>query len=99
MQYLVDIDAVFLHVVPVVDLTPLRKLHGEDPLCAQVPVDDGNLWKEESFVFFSHIIFITDCESTTFSLDCIAVQLSYSCAFDYRLGFRQTAQFRIHFQD
>lgn len=42
-QYLVDINAVFLHVVSVVDLAPLSKLHGQDSLCGQVPVDDGNL--------------------------------------------------------
>lgn len=41
--YLIDIDAMFLHVVPVVDLPPLSELHGQDPLCAQVPVDHGNL--------------------------------------------------------
>lgn len=42
-QYLVNIDAVFLHVVLVIDLPPINKLHGQDPLCGQIPMDHGNL--------------------------------------------------------
>ena len=41
--YLVDIDAVPPHVVPVVDLASLGKVHGEDPLGGQIPVDLRNL--------------------------------------------------------
>ena len=43
-QYLIDVDAMFLHVVFVVDLAALSKVHGQDPLCGQIPVDHGNLW-------------------------------------------------------
>lgn len=43
MWYLVDIDAVSPHVVPVVDLSPLSKVHGQDSLCGQIPVDLRNL--------------------------------------------------------
>lgn len=62
-QYLVDIDTMFLHVVPVVDLPPLSKLHGQDPLCGQMPVDHGNLRErdrggEEQNVAFFHKCFI-----------------------------------------
>lgn len=44
-QYLIDVDAVFLHVVPVVDLPPLCEVHSQDSLCGQIPVDHGNLWR------------------------------------------------------
>lgn len=43
--YLVDIDAVFLHVVPVINLSSVSKFHGQDPLCGQIPVNRGNLWE------------------------------------------------------
>lgn len=47
-HYLIDIDAMFLHVVPVIDLAPICKLHGQDPLCGKIPVDHGNLEREQS---------------------------------------------------
>lgn len=38
-RHLVDVDAVAPHVVTVVDLPSLGKLHGEDPLGGEIPVD------------------------------------------------------------
>lgn len=49
--HLIDVDAMFGHVVPVVDLTPFSKLHGQDPLGAQIPVDGRNLQAEPHKLF------------------------------------------------
>lgn len=35
-----------LHVIPVIDLAPVCKLHGQDSLGGEIPVDHGNLDRE-----------------------------------------------------
>lgn len=44
--HLVDIDLVPLHVISVIDLTAIQKLHQKDTLGGQLPVDLGHLEKE-----------------------------------------------------
>lgn len=41
--HLIDIDLVLLHVVSVIDLPTIHKLHQKDPLGGQLPVDLGDL--------------------------------------------------------
>lgn len=41
--HLVDIDLVLLHVVSVVDLAAVHKLHQKHSLGGQIPVDAGDL--------------------------------------------------------
>lgn len=41
--HLVDVNLVPLHVVSVIDLATVHKLHQKDPLGGQLPVDAGDL--------------------------------------------------------
>lgn len=41
--HLVDVNIVPLHVVSVINLPAVHKLHQQDPLGGQLPVDLGNL--------------------------------------------------------
>lgn len=41
--HLIDINLVLLHVVPVIDLAAIHKLHQKNPLGGQLPVDAGDL--------------------------------------------------------
>lgn len=41
--HLVDVDLVPFHVVSVIDLPAIHKLHQKDPLGGQLPEDLGNL--------------------------------------------------------
>lgn len=46
-NYLIDIDAILLHVGLVVHLSPFHKLHEKDTPCWEFPVDPGDLKQEQ----------------------------------------------------
>lgn len=49
LRYLVDVDVVFLHVVPVVDLASFNELHGQNPIGRQVPMDFRDLTRRTTW--------------------------------------------------
>lgn len=50
VSYLIDVDAVSPHIVSVVDLASLGKVHGQDPPGRQVPVDLRHLREGEGWM-------------------------------------------------
>lgn len=50
ISYLIDINAVSSHVLSVVHLAPLSKVHGQDTLGRKIPVNLWNLYKKRIVV-------------------------------------------------
>lgn len=46
-NYLIDVDAIPLHIGPVIHLSPFHKLHEKDTPCGEIPVDPGDLKQKQ----------------------------------------------------